>query len=55
MINYYEISVNLINTDEDNCLMKKCPICGCTKHKLFGCARHWLRHTRNIEGSCEEK
>jgi len=35
--------------------MKKCPICGCTQHKLFGCGRHWLRHTKNIDGFCEEK
>jgi len=23
-------------------LMKKCPICGCTQHRLFGCGSHWL-------------
>jgi hypothetical protein len=34
--------------------MKKCPIAA-AQTQVFGCARHWLRHTRNIEGSCEEK
>jgi len=36
-------------------LLKKCPICGCTQHKLFGCHRHWLHHTMNNDGTCEEK
>ncbi|HZD81464.1 MAG TPA: hypothetical protein VE076_01195 [Nitrososphaeraceae archaeon] len=34
---------------------KRCPICGCTEHRLIGCALHWRDHKRNNEGRCEIK
>jgi hypothetical protein len=34
---------------------KNCIICGCTKHELFGCFTHWIRHKKNKEGRCETK
>jgi hypothetical protein len=32
---------------------KQCPICGCTEHRLIGCATHWRNHFKNEEGRCE--
>jgi len=32
---------------------KQCPICGCTEHRLVGCATHWRNHVKNDEGKCE--
>jgi len=34
---------------------KRCPICGCTEHRLVGCGVHWARHRKNSEGRCEDK
>jgi hypothetical protein len=34
---------------------KRCPICGCTEHKLIGCALHWRIHKKNNAGRCEIK
>jgi hypothetical protein len=36
-------------------LLKNCPICGCSEHKLFGCGKHWARHKKNKDGVCEPK
>lgn len=36
-------------------VVKNCPICGCSEHKLFGCAKHWAQHKKNNEGLCEQK
>ena len=36
-------------------VVKNCPICGCSEHKLFGCAKHWAHHKKNNEGLCEQK
>ena len=36
-------------------VVKNCPICGCSEHKLFGCAKHWAHHKKNKEGLCEQK
>jgi hypothetical protein len=32
--------------------LKRCPICGCTEHRIFGCATHWLTHKRIDYDKC---
>jgi hypothetical protein len=32
--------------------MKRCPICGCTEHKLIGCGKHWAKHKEGPDGRC---
>jgi hypothetical protein len=30
-------------------MVKRCPICGCTKHYIIGCHEHWLKHDKEKE------
>jgi hypothetical protein len=39
----------------DNRRLKRCPICGCTEHRIFGCATHWLTHKRIDYDKCVVK
>lgn len=32
--------------------IKRCPICGCTEHRLVGCGRHWGKHKAGPDGRC---
>jgi hypothetical protein len=32
--------------------IKRCPICGCTEHRLVGCNRHWGKHRHGPDGRC---
>lgn len=32
---------------------KKCIICGCSGHSLFGCFSHWTGHKKN-NGMCNK-
>ncbi len=33
--------------------LKRCPICGCTEHRLVGCGKHWAKHQKGPDGKCE--
>lgn len=33
---------------------KKCIICGCSDHSVFGCFSHWTGHKKN-EGMCQKR
>jgi hypothetical protein len=39
-------------TATDNRRLKRSPICGCTEHRIFGCATHWLTHKRIDYDKC---
>ena len=32
-------------------MKKRCIICGCTGHSIFGCINHWTGHKKN-NGNC---
>lgn len=32
--------------------IKRCPICGCTEHRLVGCHRHRGKHKQGPDGRC---
>jgi hypothetical protein len=32
--------------------VKRCPICGCTEHRLIGCGKHWAKHKEGPDGRC---
>jgi hypothetical protein len=44
------IQITLIMKEKKN---KRCPICGCTEHRLIGCATHWRNHVKNDEARCK--
>ncbi|UVS70493.1 hypothetical protein [Nitrososphaera viennensis] len=33
-------------------IIKRCPICGCTEHRLIGCHTHRLKHQKGPDGRC---
>jgi len=35
----------------ENKTKKRCIICGCTEHFIFGCVTHWKYHKKN-NGKC---
>jgi hypothetical protein len=35
--------------------LKRCPICGCTEHRLIGCGRHWAKHKARPDSRCEQR
>jgi hypothetical protein len=35
--------------------VKKCPLCGCTEHRLIGCHRHKESHVKGPDGRCVVK
>ncbi|WP_257786309.1 hypothetical protein [Candidatus Nitrosocosmicus hydrocola] len=39
------------NDDNDDGTNKKCIICGCRGHALFGCFNHWTGH-KKTNGKC---
>ena len=39
----------------DYTMRKRCPLCGCTKHYIFGCHEHWLKHDKDQEEKEVEK
>lgn len=39
---------------ESNKNNKKCIICGCSGHSVFGCFSHWTGHKKN-EGMCQKR
>ena len=52
---YSELDITGQSAIMNSDMEKNCIICGCTKHKLFGCFTHWIRHKKNKEGKCETK
>ncbi|WP_154670567.1 hypothetical protein [Candidatus Nitrosocosmicus sp. SS] len=45
---------NDANNDKNTKETKKCIICGCTGHSLFGCISHWRGHKEN-NGLCNKQ
>ncbi|HET6588775.1 MAG TPA: hypothetical protein VFG45_01270 [Candidatus Nitrosocosmicus sp.] len=45
---------NDANNDKNTKEAKKCIICGCTGHSLFGCISHWRGHKEN-NGLCNKQ
>ena len=31
---------------------RRCIICGCTEHFIFGCYNHWKYHKKDNENKC---
>jgi hypothetical protein len=42
------------NENENANENKKCIICGCSGHSLFGCFSHWTGHKKN-NGMCNNQ
>lgn len=41
--------------EEETEKIKRCPICGCTEHRMFGCGNHWTKHKVRPDGRCEHR
>ena len=55
MVKITEVTAKFHIRGAQTYVVKNCPICGCSEHKLFGCAKHWAHHKKNNDGLCEQK
>lgn len=46
---------NMDNMGEKAGKIRRCPLCGCTEHRLVGCHNHKLKHRQGPDGRCLAK